>query len=111
MKIAKKLIQIFSFIGLGFISLKIIYIILLVLLKYPDPQTGHDYISGFVHDLKYYLLFLLIVIFSRRRKLIFAFVFFVLFYLFLLIIFDKFNILVEYEEWVSRGIPEWGTLR
>lgn len=110
MKIAKKLIQIFSLIGLGFILLKIIYIISLVMLKYPDPQTGHGYISGFVHDMKYYLLFLLIVIFSQRRKLIFTFIFFILSYLFLLIIFDKFNVLVEYQKWVSRGTPEWGTL-
>ena len=79
-----------------------------VWLKYPSNHGGSAFEyaeTGFV------ALFVNVVymIFSRRlaicRILVLA-SFFALLY-----VCDRFNVLVQYEEWIARGMPDWGVLQ
>lgn len=109
-KTVKSILNVYAYMFIAFFLLKIIYIVGLVVLKYPTPQASYDYFILFLDDLNIYIILLLFVFFTKNEKLILYSLLSFVTYVCMILCFDRVNILVEYDRWASRGIPVWGSL-
>ena len=95
-------------ISLFFVFVPFLLLVAEVWLKYPSNHGGSAYEYA---NIAFFSIFVNVVymIFSRRlaicRVLAFA-CFFALLYAC-----DRFNVLVHYDEWIARGMSDWGVLQ
>ena len=72
-------------------------------------ESNHISINPYilVNDILIIILFYLInIIFPRTRKIALLILFLCISSLIIIYALDKFNLLVEYHEWIQRGMPE-----
>ena len=95
----------FKRISMFFVFLPFLLLVAEVWLKYPSNHGG----SAFEYaNIGFFSLFVnLVYMISSRRLAICRILAFACFFA-LLYACDKFNVLVHYDEWIARGMPEWG---
>lgn len=102
------MMRFFKNVSMFFVFLPFMVLAAEVWLKYPSNHGGSafDYAeTGFVA-----LLVNVVYMFCSRRLAVCR-ILAIAFFFVLLYVCDRFNVLVQYEEWIARGMPDWGVLQ